>query len=249
MEHVVNKKTLKTHTYIQNIRTDGRTKSRRNTQMWTMSTAVLWNFCLMDFDTRFRSVGERNIAIHRSALMAVLWDLFLLFSGRQTSFSDRCACARLIADRTTYRPLKRDCVWSLTGGSATRRCALWNDQRNGHFANQYFSLSLSLSHTHTQTSGTVYRHLPCVAVPNRIFLLWFFKSPCFDWPHAVRCVGPRAGPDTFYSKKNLLSLPGLEPCSLVSITTYTIIVIIIITVTSSSSSNNNSDHHHHCHRQ
>jgi len=124
-----------------------------------------------DLDLRYRSVGEWNIAIHHSPLMAVHWDLFLHISGRQTSVSDQCACARFIAGRTTYRPLKRDCVWSLTGGSATWRCALWNDQRTGHFANQYFSLSLSLSLTHTHTHTHTHK---C-------------QEPCLITCHALLC--------------------------------------------------------------
>ena len=34
-----------THTHTQNIRTDGCTKRRRHSQIWTMSTAALRNFC------------------------------------------------------------------------------------------------------------------------------------------------------------------------------------------------------------
>ena len=165
-----------------------------------MSTAVLWNFCVADFDIRYRSVGEWNIAVYRSPLMAVHWDPFLLISGRQTSVSDRCACARLIAGRTTYRPLKRDCVWSLSGGSATWRCALWNDQRTGHFANQYFSLSvsLSLSHTHTHTHTNVRNRVSSLVMRCRIkenLSVVVYLKPVFrlktDWPHAVRC-GPKS---------------------------------------------------------
>jgi hypothetical protein len=180
-----------------------------------MSTAVLWNFCVTDIDIRYRSVGEWNIVIHRSPLMAIHLDLFLLISARQTSVSDRCACARLIAGRTTYRPLKRDYVWSLEGGSATWRCALWNDQRTGH-------LLISTSLSHTQISGTVSCHLSCLAVPKRIFLLWFIKRPCFDWRltgHTPPAVWAREPLRIICTVKNLLSLPGLEPCSLVSIPT------------------------------
>jgi hypothetical protein len=183
----------------------------------------------MDFDIRYRSVGEWNIAIHRSPLMAVLWDLFLLISGRQTSFSDLCACARLIADRTTYGPLKRDCVWSLTGGSATRRCTLWNDQRTGHFANQYFSLSLSLSRTHARTHTHTHKcQEPCIVTCHE--LLYQRESFCCGLLKARVSTGRLPGhtPSAVWAQepvriictvKNLLSLPGLEPCSLVSIPT------------------------------
>jgi hypothetical protein len=147
------------------------TKKRRNIPIWTMSTTVLRNFCH----------GFRH---------SVSWCW-----GMEHCYSSLAINGSSLESVYAYQ-------WTTDVGlgpmrlrpAYCRHTVLWNVTVFDHFkAVQLHDaalcevikgpgpllISTSLSHTNV-------RNLSCVAVPKRIFLLWFTESLCFEWKLATR---------------------------------------------------------------